>query len=57
MQLMLMTLIRLMQLRAGAGANDAHDARPPAQVGAGAGANEAHDARPSGASEGWGWCK
>ena len=45
MQMMLMMLVRWMQQRAGAGANDAHDARLVAASRAGAGANDAHHLR------------
>ena len=68
--MMLMMLVHWVQLKAGANANDAHDARCKSwlglvqvmlmmlahwvQVRAGAGANDAHDARPLGVSQIWG---
>ena len=57
MQMMLMMFVPLMQLRAGASANDALTLVHWAQIRAGAGATDAHDARPSGATEGQVWGK
>ena len=53
---MLMMLVHSVQVKAGAGANDAHDARALIATQGWRGANDAHDARPLDATQGWGWC-